>query len=99
MAKFICNKCNKIVETQKYSVKIKGSKLINIDNSTKKEILCCEEAMEFLDENKGPINVNFGKFNSMTPLERQQVLRKRSQDDAKKQKYRDQDREKYFYNA
>ena len=54
--------------------------------------------MEFIPE-KGNFESSYSSFSGLSPVEKQKLLRKRSQEDAKKQKYREQDYEKDHYNA
>ena len=99
MALFKCPICGKETECSKFRTVSRGNKLININLNTNKEIICeCGSQMNF-QPIEGDFESAYGKFSALSPLERQLSLRKRSQEDAKKQKYVDQEREKCFYNA
>ena len=54
--------------------------------------------MKFIPED-GNFESSYSSFSGLSPVEKQKLLRKRSQNDAKKQKYRGQDYEKDHYNA
>ena len=100
MAIFKCPKCNKTKVVSKFRTYFKGKNKQNIDLNTNKEICCddCKIAMEFVPE-KGNFGTAYSAFSGLSPVEKQKLLRKRSEDDAKKQKYRQQDFEKDHYNA
>lgn len=100
MGKFKCTKCDNEINCSKFRTVIKNGKLINIDLSTNKEIVCkCGSEMTFQPIEGEFESTNYGKFSAMSPLERQKTLRKRSQEDAKKQKYVDAERERCYYNG
>lgn len=100
MALFKCPNCGKEIECSKFRTVSRGSKLITIDLNTNKEIVCeCGSQMIFQPIEGDFESTNYGKFSALSPLERQLSLRKRSQEDAKKQKYVDQEREKCYYNG
>lgn len=100
MAIFKCPHCESIKSVSKYRTSFKGGEQITIDLDTKKEIICenCNKKMVFVPE-KGNFESSYSSFSGLSPLEKQKLLRKRSQDDAQKQKYRQQDFEKDHYNA
>lgn len=97
---FKCPKCNKEFFIQKHTTVFKNGDLVNIEEKTGKEIICpdCKIKMKYIYE-EGPCTANYGSFSSLTPMEKQLALRKRSREDAIKNKYQDQEREKVFYNA
>lgn len=100
MAIFKCPKCNKTKVVSKFRTYFKGGKQQNIDLSSNKEICCdsCRVAMQFLPE-EGNFETAYSSFSGLSPFEKQKLLRKRSDDDAKKQKFHQQDFEKDYYNA
>ena len=100
MANFKCLECGKIKVVSKYRTYFKNKKQQNIDLDNNKEILCedCNIPMVFVPE-KGNFESSYSSFSGLSLLEKQKLLRKRSQEDAKKQKYREQDFEKDYYNA
>lgn len=100
MAIFKCSNCNKIVNISKFRTLYSNGKRININLENKKEIICenCKIPMVFVP-NEGNFNSSYSAFSGLSPLEKQKLLRKRSQDDAKKQKYVEQEREKVHFNA
>lgn len=100
MAAFKCPKCGKTISVSKFRTYFKEGKQQNIDLETKKEIICedCKISMQFVPE-KGEFGIAYSQFSGLSPLEKQKLLRKRSNDDAKKQKYRQADYEKDHYNA
>ena len=96
---FKCPKCGKEIKTYKYTTIYRGGNTININDETNKELICenCNIKLEFqIDKTKG-FGFNYGRFSSLSIEERQNVLKKRSSDDAKKMKYKDQEREKVYY--
>lgn len=97
---FKCPKCNKEIFIQKFRTSFKNGELVNIEEQTGKEIICpdCKEKMKYIYA-EGPCTANYGSFSSLSPMEKQLALRKRSREDAIKNKYQDQEREKVFYNA
>lgn len=101
MNNFKCDNCNKELYIQNYTFKFSSlGNLIYLDKNTKKELICpdCKKPLSFIKvEPEGPISCNFGVFSSMSPLQKQEFLKKRSKADNKKQKYVDQEREKCFY--
>lgn len=101
MSKFRCPKCGKEIEVSKYKSIFKGDKVINIDNLTDKEIICedCKIPMEFVKKEGNYETAGIGKFTNLSPLEKQQVLRKRSREDAKKNKYVANEMEKDRFNG
>lgn len=99
MAIFKCPKCNKTKEISKFRTYFKNGDKTNIDLDTKEEIYCeCGTPMKFIP-NEGNFQSSYSPFSTLSPLEKQQLLRKRSRDDAKKQKYIEQEREKIHFNA
>lgn len=100
MAKFQCPKCKKIQIISKYRTYFRNGKQQNIDLDTNREIFCsdCKIFMQFSQE-EGNFGIAYSSFSGLSPLEKQKLLRKRSDDDAKKEKYRQQDFEKDYYNA
>lgn len=100
MAKFKCPHCEGMKNISKFRTYFRGGEKQNIDLNTNKEILCdnCQTKMVFVPE-EGNFESSYSSFSGLSPLEKQKLLRKRSEDDAKKQKYRQQDFEKDFYNA
>lgn len=101
MENFKCNNCKKTLYIQNYTFKFSPSgDMIYLDKNTKKELLCpdCGKSLEFIKKKQeGPISCNFGTFASLSPLQKQEFLKKRSKEDNKKHKYVDQEREKCFY--
>ena len=100
MAIFKCPKCHKTKTISKFRTYFRGGKQQNIDLSNNQEIVCedCQVCMEFIPE-KGNFESSYSSFSGLSPVEKQKLLRRRSQEDAKKQKYREQDYEKDHYNA
>jgi len=100
MARFQCPKCKKEILVSKFRTIYKNGKKQNINLENNKEIICeyCKEQMIFIPES-GNFESSYSSFSGLSPLEKQKLLRRRSQDDAKKQKYRQQDFEKDHYNA
>lgn len=100
MSKFKCSICDKICDINQYKTLYKDNNKIYIDLNTNKEICCknCNNKLQLI-LNKENFEVVYSSFSGLSPLEKQKLLRKRSDDDAKKQKYREQDREKDHYNA
>lgn len=91
---FKCTKCNNEFFVQKYSSSVDVETLKSIYKEYRsKKILACpsclSEELEFiypiLEGDIAPLR--FQKFGSMTPVEKQAFLRKRSKEDAKKQQY------------
>lgn len=100
MAIFKCPKCNKIRIISKFRTYFREGKQQNIDLSNNQEIVCenCYIPMKFVPE-EGNFKTAYSSFSGLSPVEKQKLLRKRSNDDAKKKKYREQDYEKDHYNA
>lgn len=100
MATFKCPKCNKIKTVSKFRTYFRGGKQQNINLNNNQEIICedCHIPMKFIPE-KGNFESSYSSFSGLSPVEKQKLLRKRSDDDAKKQKYRQADYEKDHYNA
>ena len=100
MAIFICPKCGKVVTVSKFRTHYKNGSKINIYFETKEEIICedCKTKLEF-KPNEGNFQSSYSAFSGLTPLEKQQLLRQRSRDDAKKQKYVEQEKEKVHFIA
>lgn len=99
MAKFKCLKCSKEIEISKFRTIYRDKKRINMDLNTNKEIICeCGEKMELIP-NEGNFTSTYSQFSTLSPLEKQKLLRKRSREDAKKQKYVEQEREKLHFNG
>ena len=100
MAIFKCPKCNKVKTVSKFRTYFRGGKQKNINLDDNQEITCedCQIPMKFIPE-EGNFGSSYSSFSGLSPIEKQKLLRKRSQDDAKKQKYREQDYEKDHYNA
>lgn len=101
MAIFKCPKCNKEIITYKYSSYYKDNKEIQMNDETDKELICenCKEKLIQIIERKSLGSIGIGRFSGLSIEERQNVLKKRSKDDAIKMKYKDQEREKVFYNG
>lgn len=100
MATFKCPNCSKIKIVSKFRTFFKNGNQQNINLEDNKEILCedCNTPMKFIPE-KGNFQSSYSSFSGLSPLEKQKLLRKRSDDDAKKQKYVNADFEKDHYNA
>lgn len=100
MATFKCPKCKKITIVSKFRTYFKNNKQQNINLENGEEIVCkdCNIPMKFIPE-KGNFESSYSSFSGLSPLEKQKLLRKRSEEDAKKQKYREQDFEKDHFNA
>lgn len=100
MSKFECSKCKNIYEINQFKTLYKNNNKIYIDLNTNKEICCenCNNKLQLIQD-KENFGIVYSSFSGLSPLEKQKLLRKRSDDDAKKQKYREQDREKDHYNA
>lgn len=95
-----CKKCGKIMPLNKVRTIYQNGKKVYINPDTKKEILCedCKGQVELLQQ-EGNFQSSYSQFSTLSPLEKQKLLRKRSQEDAKKQKYVEQEREKVHYGA
>lgn len=100
MANFKCSNCNNTKIVSKFRTYFDKGNRKNIDLDSQKEIICedCKIPMAFVSE-KGNFESSYSSFSGLSPIEKQKVLRKRSQDDANKQRYRNQDFEKDHYNA
>ena len=100
MAKFKCPNCDKIHIVSKYRTYFRNKKQQNVDLSNNKEIICeeCNLPMFFISE-EGNFESSYSSFSGLSPLEKQKLLRKRSDSDAKKKKFRNEDFEKDYYNA
>lgn len=100
MAEFICISCNKKIFKSSYITKFQNNKK-EYFITPKQKIKCdCGGEVELIeDNNKEEININVGRFSSLSYNERQESLKKRSKDDAKKQKYVENYKEAEFYNG
>lgn len=84
---FKCPECNKEYFIPKYSIRsVSGQIKFFEDNKiNSKEIVCKDDKEPLLSiKNKGELGFNFGKFQAMSPLEKQASLRKRARADGKK---------------
>lgn len=100
---FECPKCGRKYYFSFYTMTFKNGQAIYLDKSTKKELQCIgedckKEHLQFIPE-EGPINCHFASFSSLSPEEKKNLLRKRSKADAKKKKYKDNEKERVFYNG
>lgn len=99
MSLFECKNCNIRQSINKYTVTVRNNHLVNVCTDTKEEICCpkCKKPLVFVEEKKDLSEVGFGMFSSKSIEEKQASLKKRSREDAKKQKYVENEREKVFY--
>lgn len=100
MALFLCPICYKCKEVSNFRTFYKEGKKINVNLISGKKIVCpeCNIAMNFVPK-VGVFGVSYSPFSGLSPLEKQRLLRKRSEADNKKQQYVKQEEEKVHFNA
>lgn len=99
--RFICKKCGKeSTNYNKIRTFYKNNKRIFKVIGTNIELKCvyCNgDLKEKVEE--GNFTSSYSEFGGLSPLEKQKILRKRSREDAKRQKYVEQEREKEHFNG
>lgn len=88
MANFKCKSCKKIHSVSSYRLSIKNDEKVYVDPKTKEALRCECSKKTILEYVEGKFNgfcTTFGKFSSMTPDQKQEVLKKRSKEHFKKE--------------